>query len=287
MLPAVLALTSSLAWGCSDFLGGLASRRLPLLTVMLLSGLAGSLGVAGVVLARGVPVPGGEFALYAALAGISGVIGIAAFYRGLAIGVMSVVAPVSAAGAVIPVAVGLASGERPAAWQIAGALLAITGVVLVSRQGASEDEDAESRERSAATARGVPLALLAGAGFGGFFVLMDHASEGDVWWAILTARSTSTASVVVAVLALRPRLATGAADWGLLSIIGLLDVGANVLFSIASTKGLLSLVGVLSSLYPVITIFLARTVLHERIARSQQVGVVATLAGVLLISATG
>ena len=287
MLAAALALSSSLAWGCSDFLGGLAARRLPLLTVMLLSGVAGSIGVALVVLARDVPAPGGGFVVYAVLAGVSGVIGIAAFYRGLAIGVMSIVAPVSAAGAVIPVAAGLASGERPAAWQVAGALLAIAGVVLVSRQGATDAEDAESRERSAAAARGVPLALLAAAGFGGFFVLMDRASEADAWWAILSARGASTTCVVLAVLAVRPRLATGPADWGMLSVVGLLDVGANVLFAIASTKGLLSLVGVLSSLYPVITIFLARTVLQERIDRSQQVGVVATLAGVVLISATG
>ena len=285
MLAAALALSASLAWGCSDFLGGLAARRLPLLTVMLLSGIVGSLGVALVVLARGVPAPGGDFAVYAVLAGVSGVIGIGAFYRGLAIGVMSIVAPVSAAGAVVPVAVGLASGERPAPWQVAGALIAIAGVVLVSRQGASEHEDAAARERSAAAARGVPLALLAGAGFGGFFALMDRASEADAWWAILSARAASTTCVIVAVLAIRPRLATAAPDWGLLSVVGVLDVGANLLFALASREGLLSLVGVLSSLYPVVTIFLARTFLHERIARWQQVGVVATLAGVLLISA--
>ena len=126
---------------------------------------------------------------------------------------------------------------------------------------------------------------MAAAGIGCFFLTMDAASDADVLWAILVNRITGVVLLGTAALALRPPLRMERGDLPALGAIGVLDMTANTLFAVAATEGLVSLVAVLGSLYPVVTIFLARTFLHERIARWQQVGVVATLAGVLLISA--
>jgi len=277
VLAVALGLAASVSWGISDFLGGIKSRTLELLTVLVLSQGMGLLLIAVVVGVRGEPAPDGAHVVLACLSGVAGVAGLASFYRGLAIGAMAVVAPISSTAAAIPVAFGLITGERPAGFQVVGISVAIAGVALASRE-LPEDE-------APRLAAGAGLALLSALGFGSFFVTMDVASEKDVFWAIFFNRATSLSLLLAFALALRPRLSVRRPDVGALLAIGALDISANGLFAAATTEGLVSLVAVLASLYPVVTILLARLVLGEHIRRLQQAGVVAVLLGVALISA--
>lgn len=228
------------------------------------------------VAVRGEGPPGAEFAIFAALGGLAGTAGIAAFYRGLAVGAMGVVAPISGLAAAIPVAVGVASGERPSALQLAGIAVALTGVALASRE--------EEQSTGGRVAGGVGLALVSAIGFGTFFVFIDRASEGDAAWAILTSRIVGITVIAALFLALRPAPRPGRSDVPALVAIGAFDIAGQSLFALSTIEGLLSVVSVLASLYPVMTIVLARLVLGERLRALQRVGAVAALAGVALIT---
>lgn len=245
---------------------------------MLVSQAAGLSAIAAAVLLLAPPVPGAGDLVPAAAAGVAGAIAITAFYRALAIGTMSIVAPVAATGTALPVVVGLATGERPSELQLVGMAAALVGVVLVTR------EADEPGRNGGAFGRSIVLALVAALGIGTFFVGMDAAADGGVAWAMLCARGASVAALLLAVVALRPRLRVPPVSIPLLAGLGLLDAGANTMFALASTTGLLSLVAVLGSLYPVVTIALARALLGERIQPVQAAGVVAVLAGVALIA---
>jgi drug/metabolite transporter (DMT)-like permease len=274
----LLALTASLSWGVGDFLAGLRARRLPVLTVLVVSQAAGLSTIALVVAVRGEGPPEARYLGYAALAGIAGAIGLAALYRGLAVGSMSVVAPVSATAAVVPVLFGIAGGERPSAAQNVGIAVAVAGVVLASRARAGDG-------RGRALAEGTGLALLAALAFGLLLVALGEASEGDPYWGTLAMRATSFSLLVLAAAVLRPSLAAARGDLPVLLLVGVLDTAGNVLFAVATTESLLSLVAVLGQLYPVVTVLLARILLGERLTRGQGVGVVGAFAGVALITA--
>jgi drug/metabolite transporter (DMT)-like permease len=278
VLAISLALTASLSWGFADFLGGIKSRALPLLTVILFSQLAGLALAAVIVAARGDGPPSGDFALWAGLSALAGLSGLAAFYRGLSIGAMPVVAPISGLSAAVPLVFGLATGERPSAAQAVGIALALAGVVLTSREKAPEDPH---RTRVAA---GVGLALVAALGFGGFFVLIQQASDPDPMWAVLANRIAGVTVLTAIALAARPRLALPLTESSQLISIGLFDMGANALYTVATLHGLVSVVAVLASLYPVVVVALAHLVLDERLRAWQAVGVALVLAGVGLIS---
>jgi uncharacterized membrane protein len=281
VFAAVLALASSLSWGLSDFLGGFQSRRHHVLAVMLLSqGLA--LAILVVAVLAGAPTEHDAAATaWAASVGLLGLLGLLAFYRALAIGTMSIVAPISATGVAIPVLVGLASGERPGGLQVAGMVLACCGVVLAAREPPAVDAAARRTGRTA-----VGLALLAAIGFGSFFAGIDRAEEtADVAWVLLAARTADVALLVVAALALRPPIPRSPAALGPIAAIGAFDLLANLLFVLATGRGLLSVVGVLGSLYPAVTVVLARLVLHERLSRVQNAGVLITLSGVVALAA--
>jgi len=256
----------------------------PLAAVMLVSQGAGLVGIVAVVAASGVPAPSFWEMAPALGAGLAGALALAAFYQALAIGTMSIVAPVSATGVAVPVAYGVAGGEAPAALQIAGIVAAIAGVVLASREpvpaAGPAPPDGPARSR-----RPVTLALLAAVGFGSFFVGMDASAEHDVFWALLAARTASVGVLLAAVAVLRPSLRTGRRSLRILIAVGGLDLLANACFAVASTEGLLSVVSVLGSLYPVTTVVLARLILRERVTRGQETGVVLALAGVALIAA--
>jgi drug/metabolite transporter (DMT)-like permease len=216
---------------------------------------------------------------WAALAGSAGIVALGAFYRGLAIGTMSVVAPISATAAAVPVLVGVAEGERPGALQVAGMAAALAGVILASREPIEEGGAPTNRTS-------IGLALVAAAGFGTFFVGVDRASAtAEVPWVIVVQRCSSLALLLVAAVVARPSLPRDGTSLVALGAIGVLDLGANGLYALATTEGLLSVVAVLGSLYPAVTVVLARLVLAERIARVQEVGVVLALAGVVAISA--
>jgi drug/metabolite transporter (DMT)-like permease len=274
MTAIALALGASVLWGVGDFLGGVGSRRLATFAIVAISQLAGLVGI--VVVASAV---GGDFlsaqGLAAAIgAGISGSVGLAALYRGMAVGAIGVVAPISASAAVVPVVVGLVRGERPAALQLVGIAVALVGVVFVAREP----------EAVRGLSAGVPLALLAAAGFGSYFVFIDRASADDAYWAVAAARAASSA-LMLALAGARGVLRVPRHALPMLIAIGLFDVGANLLLALALNEGFVSLVSVLASLYPVVTVLLAITVLRERPSRSQALGGATALAGVALISA--
>jgi drug/metabolite transporter (DMT)-like permease len=193
----------------------------------------------------------------------------------MAVGAMSVVAPIAGISAVLPVVVGIASGDRPSALKIFGIVCALAGVYLASR------EPGRTGPRVAA---GVGLALLAALGFGGYFPFMHAAGRADFWWASLFFRITSTSVIVATIAARRPTIGIRRADVPLLALVGFGDMFGNLLFAAASSRGLVSIVSVLASLYPVVTVLLARVVLSERVARTQEAGIVITLAGVVMIS---
>jgi drug/metabolite transporter (DMT)-like permease len=273
----LLALGASLAWGVSDFVGPWQGRALGTFRVLLWVEISGLAAGAVVVGARG-EGPKGAAVLLAVPAAISGTLGLYAYYRGMAIGAMSVVAPIAGASAIVPVVFGIATGDRPATVQYAGMACAVVGVIL-----ASLEHQAGKRPRLAA---GGGLALLAAVGFGLYFPPMHAAGEADPFWAALVFRIVSTSVVLAAVAVRRPALRLG--GWKLLIVlgVGLGDMLGNVLFAASAEEGgLVSLTSVLASLYPIVTVLLAAAVLHERIASVQRLGVVLTLAGVVLIAA--
>jgi uncharacterized membrane protein len=278
MLAVALALAASSCWGVADFLGGLQSKRVAVPLVLCIvegTGLALSLVV---IVASGDPLPGTRAAILSVVAGIAGVIALGCFYRALAIGTMSIVAPISATGVALPVFVGIATGDSLSTIVAIGLAVTVCGVVLASRE---RHDDAE---RAAAGSLSVALALVAAVGFGSYFVLSDAAADDSVLWLLVLSRVIPVPAL--AALAWHRRMgfpAHGAAR--ILVLAGTLDCGATGLYALANTKGALSIVAVVGSLYPVMTVILARAVLGERIRRVQQVGVVAALAGVAMIAA--
>jgi drug/metabolite transporter (DMT)-like permease len=190
----------------------------------------------------------------------------------------SVVAPISATAAVVPVVFGVASGERPSAGQAVGIALAVAGVVLASRSRRLDG-------RGHTVAEGAGLALVAALAFGFLLVALGEASEGDALWATLALRATSFSLLVLTALAFWPSFALAERDLPVLLLIGVLDTAGNALFALATTESLLSLVAVLGQLYPVVTVLLARILLGERLSPGQGAGVVGAFAGVALITA--
>lgn len=274
MRSIALALGASLTWGVSDFFGPLKGRTLGALRVLVYVQLGGLTAIALIVAIRG-KGPADPAVLFAVPAAISGTLGFYAYYRGMAVGAMSIVAPIAGISAAIPVVVGIISGDRPSLWQWLGIAAALGGVFLASREPG----------RSGRVAAGVGLALLAAIGFGGYFPPMHAAGNADFWWASLIFRMTSTSVILAAVAIRRPSLAVAPIQVPLIALIGVGDMLGNFFFAAASTSGLVSITSVLASLYPIVTVLLARLVLKERVARSQEAGIVLTLAGVAFISA--
>jgi drug/metabolite transporter (DMT)-like permease len=280
-MAALLALLSSLLWGAADFLGGTISRRLPALLVVGASQFAGLLTVTVVAAAVGEFSAPTGYLPWAVAAGLAGLGGLVAFYRALAIGTMGVVSPIAALGVVVPVAVGLGRGERPGAVQLVGIVVAVLGVVLASGPELS----------GRAGARPLLLAVAAAVGFGLALLFISEGAQTSTLMTLVTMRATSVfvvALLLVSQLAARSRrtpVRLTARDLPLIAVIGIGDAAANLTFGWASTRGLVSVVAVLGSLYPVVTVLLARVVHHERLAVVQNVGVVAALAGVGLIAA--
>ncbi len=277
MLGLALGLGSSVAWGISDFLGGLQSRRFSAFSVLLVSQPIGAVLAFAVALTVGGSLPPTEFA-YAAAGGAAVTVGLGAFYKGMALGSISVVATVGALGVLVPVAAGVIRGERPDAIQDVGAVLAIVAVVLVARE-----PDPEWRE---ASRRSIGLAAVAALGFGTFLLLIDRAASHDPAWAVAAARTGGAVLLLVGAAYARPRLprARGAVLAALLAI-GFFDILANSLYAVASTHALLPVVSVAASLYAAVTVLLARVVLGERLAPPQRAGVVLALLGLSLIAA--
>jgi drug/metabolite transporter (DMT)-like permease len=274
LTPLFLALGASLAWGVSDFVGPLIARTVGTLRVLFWAQIGGLLAIGLAVAIRG-QGPAGWGVLFAILASIGGMLGLFAYYRGIQRGAISVVAPIAGVSAIVPVIFGIATGDSPSALQLAGVACALLGVALAS---------IEHHEGSRRVAAGAGLALLAAAGFGFYFPWMHAAGKVDFWWASLTFRTVALLLVAAVVAQQRTPLRLGKRDLALVFAIGIGDTVGNVLFAASSGHGLISLTSVLASLYPVVTVLLAASVLHERVAPMQRAGIVLTLTGVLLIS---
>jgi drug/metabolite transporter (DMT)-like permease len=228
------------------------------------------------VLASGDPFPHGDAVAGAVLAGCSGLTGLTIFYRALAIGTMSVVAPIAATGVALPLLVGLIGGDHPAPTQAFGLGATVVGVLLASREPRTE--------QVAGHMRGAGLALLAALGFGGYFIGAHVGARGGVPWLLLLAHAV-TLPFALAVLLSRRGAVPAPRDLLALLGIGVFDLAATGLYGIANRHGSLSIVSVVGSLYPLTTLLLARRFLHERIAQSQALGVSLALGGVALIAA--
>ena len=276
MVPLTLALGASVAWGASDFLGGLASRHLPVV-VVLLGAQAVGLALAGTAwLLTGAQLPAVEVMALAGAAGIAELLGFACLFRGLAIGDMSTVAPLAALAAVLPVAVSLGGGQQVAAVEAGGMLLAIVGSAVTAA-------DPGSRR----VVRGAGLGLGAALCFGAFFVFLGEASESGGPAAVLCGRVASV-SVLALIVAARPPAGARPArpDVVIIAALGALDVAANLAYAGAAVHGADATVAVLGSLYPLTTLLLAHALLHEHLGRPRLAGVAAVLGGVALISAS-
>ena len=276
-MAVLLALCSATTFGVGDFFGGMASKRVAATAVLLWSHLAGVL-----LLLASTLVISGEATAHdvglGAMGGVVGAVGVFLLYQALAIGPMSAVAPITALlAAAVPVGFGFAQGERPETTVLVGMAAACVAIVLVSAEGGGGFRPSDLR--------GVGLALGAGLCFGVFFVVLSYTSTASGVWPLVGARVTS--ATLVGALAVTRRVdgafpATGAR---LLTLgAGTLDVVANVLYLLAIREGLLSIVSVLSSLYPVSTVLLARLVLGERYARLQRIGIAIALPAALLMA---
>lgn len=279
-MAAALALLSSLLWGGADFLGGTVSRRRPAALVVGASQLVGLIAIGVVAVAAGALGDDRGYLPWAVVSGLAGLVGLVCFYAALASGTMGVVSPIAALGVVVPVLVGLARGERPATLQMVGIAMAVLGVVLASGPELS----------GRAGARPLVLALVAALGFGLALLFIAEGSRSSTLMTLVTMRLTSvTVMAVVLAVAVRRVDRSGMRldrrDVALVALVGVGDVAANLAFGLASTRGLVSVVAVLGSLYPVVTVLLARILHGERLAPAQTLGVAGALGGVALIAA--
>jgi uncharacterized membrane protein len=277
----VLALASAVVYGAADFLGGLASRKTSVFGVVALSQLVGLAALLALLPWLGGPVGADDLA-WGAAAGLAGAAGLVLFFRTLARGVMSVIAPVTAVtAAAVPVLVGLLGGDRIGPWAAAGIVLALAAVVLVSAEGGL------SALRTARPATLAP-ALGAGSAFGLFFVLLDRTSGDSGLTPLVTARLASVGLVVVLALAARQSVRVTRPALPLVAVSGVGDMTANALFLLATqADGQLAITGVLASLYPVSTVVLAQLLLRERLVGAQVAGLGTAVAAVVLITLPG
>jgi len=266
---------SSVTYGAADFLGGLGARRTSTLWVVVISQAAGLL----LVLVAAPLLPGRlspNSTGWGVVAGLAGGGGVALLYHALSIGVMSVVAPTTAVCAIgVPVLVGFSLGERPAPLAVLGILLAVVAIVLVSQSAGGAAPAADAR-------RSIGIAVASGILIGLFLVALERGGEQAGLWSLLVARVVSVVCFSAAAVILRPPRPSGS-DLGLITVVGLIDMLANILYVMAVRQGSLSIVATLTSLYPATTVVLARLILHERLRALQKLGVACAGVAIVLI----
>jgi drug/metabolite transporter (DMT)-like permease len=285
-MAAFLALASALAYGVGDFFGGLSARRLPASAVVLRTHAAGLAGLLVLLPLVSATTPAGRDLALGATGGIAGATGVLLFYWLMARGAMSVVAPITAVlSALVPVVVGMGSGERPSLMALVGIPLALVAVAMLSREPGTGHEG----EAGGLTPLQLAAALAAGLGFGLYFVALDLTSDSSGLWPVVSGRVASvTLFGLIALASTAARVGDGRARRGalpaMLAACGLLDAWANALFLLATHHGMLTLVAVIGALYPASTVLLARAVLGERLGRPQLGGVVLAAAAVTLVT---
>lgn len=282
MLAIALALAASACYGVANFIGPVLSRSVPVMPVLVV-GQAVAFAVSAAVVAAGADaVPTGAPLAGGLLAGVGNAVGLVAYYRAADFGPLSIVAPIGSLAAALPVVVGLASGDELGVAQAAGIPLAIAGVALASRR---QSDPLVEQPAKRDLPRAVAYSLLGAAGFGLFLAGMGTASDGGVFSAVATSRASLLVVLVTVAVTLRRTLRAPPAELPKLALPGVLLFLGTLSYTAATREGLLSVVSVLGSLFPVVTVALALIILRERLGPAQRVGVVATLAGVLLISA--
>ena len=286
----LLGLAAAVLYGTGDFLGGLATRKVPVLAVLLLAQAAGV--IVALPAAAMWPGPASLASLaWGASAGLIGGVGVIIFYRGLAAGPMSVVAPVSGlVSTVLPVAVALAEGERPGTGVYAGALLCLAAVVLTSCAGdetPARSPRAAPRRRLPGAVRALGYGIASGTSFGLFFLLIRNAGRSGELWPVAAARIGELAVVLVAAAVLRRSLRPRGAHGRLrlaAAAAGAIDVTANICYIAATRTGKFGLAVVLAALYPAVTVLLARAVLGERLRWVQRAGLGLAAIGIILVT---
>jgi drug/metabolite transporter (DMT)-like permease len=277
-MPIFLALCSALLYGVSDYCGGRATRTASTFVVALVGQLASLTLTVVVVIVLADPFPAAADVGWSGAAGVASTVGITAFYFALANGAMTVVAPITAVvSAVVPVAVGIATGERPGAVALGGVALAVVAVALVSGVG--------GRAERPTPLRIVLVAIVAGAGFGLLFVFLDRTSDGSGLWPLLLAQVTSVPILAAVCVRRRVRFAMIGSGARLMVLAGSLAVAANVAYLAATREGLLSLVAVITSMYPASTVVLATVVDHERMSNTQAIGLGLAIGSLGLVGA--
>jgi drug/metabolite transporter (DMT)-like permease len=270
----VFGLASALSWGAGDFSGGLASKRAPVFGVLAIGHGTGLLLLIVLALVWREPLPSATDLAWGFAAGLAGAVGLAALYRALAVGQMSLVAPLSAVlTAALPALFGVYIEGMPGALKLAGFGLALVAIWLVAGAGAT-----------GAARHGLGLAILAGCGFGIFFILVHRAGSSAVFWPLVAARIGSLAFVLPIVLGRRQLVQPDARLLVPMLLSGVLDVAGNAFFVLAGQAGRLDVAAVLASLYPASTVLLAALLLGERVVGVQMVGIVAALAAIALIA---
>jgi drug/metabolite transporter (DMT)-like permease len=277
VIAALLAAGTAVCYGVSNFVGPRMVRDLPLYPV-LIAGQLVALVVSAALLATESGTPSAGQVAAAALAGVGNAVGLLAFYRAAAIGPLSIAAPLGSLGAVVPVLVGVALGERLGALKLAAIALALTGVALAARPGGAA---AATGDRRAAAG----WALVSSFGFGVFLAGMSEAGEGGVFWAIALSRAALLALLVAAALRLASPLRVAARDVPRVLVPGLLLFAGTLLYTVATREGDLSVVSVIASLAPVVIVALAFTLLGERLTRTQGAGALAAMAGSVMLAA--
>ena len=277
-MTAVLSLLSALLYGTADFSGGFASRKNSVFSVMLLSQVAGILVAVVAAPIVGPNAPRLVDFAWGMVAGLTGSVGVATLYRGLADYRAAIVSPVSAlVGAVVPAAFGAILGERLSTTALIGAALCIPAIFLLSYE---KGETKDRAELKASLLHG----LIAGIGFGSFFIAISRTSPGSGLWPLIASRGASIAATTVLVLLIgRKGFAVARKDRPIALFAGMADIGANVFFLLATRSGLLIIVTLIASLYPAPTVILARIFQGQRISLPRAAGIVLALAGVALI----
>ena len=271
----IFGLAASLSWGSGDFSGGLASRRAYVGSVVLIDYAVGLVLLLTLALLWREPFPAPVDLLWGGMAGIVGVLGVLAFYSALARGKMGIAAPVSAVlTAGLPILFSVFTAGLPTLLQLGGFVLAGLAIVLLAGlQGLSERP------------QGIGLALLAGCGFGGFFILSSRLPAVSIFWLLAAARCSAIGVLLLVLRVRRKPLVLPLSGMPLVALAGILDALGNVLFVFAAQSGRLDVAAILSSLYPAATVGLSVLVLRERVARLQAVGILLALLAIPLISA--
>lgn len=286
MLSIALALASAIAWGTGDFIGGLKTKSFAVPLVLVGTSLGGLLFALVMAFASGQEIPPSHDLMLGAASGVIGLIALGAFYKALAIGTMSIVAPVSASGTAIPVIWGLANGETLGVLAYCGLVAVVIGVMIASRE---QDAAAEGQPIAINHRASIFLALVGAAGFGTIFVLIAEASSVSEFWPIVSLKGTSLVVISLVVAATWSKI-PGERPTGVLilplMLVGVLDVTANATYAFATTEGPIAIASVVASMFPITTVILAHLILGERIVRIQKVGVVLALLGVIVLAGT-